>query len=57
MQSAPASVVVDTSAFIAVLMREPEAEFVASVFIDHQLIAPQSIDFEIVNALVMAFKR
>lgn len=50
-------ILIDSSAVIAVLMREPAAASVAELMLKHRLVTPASIDFEIGNSLSAMFKR
>ncbi len=44
-------IVTDTSALIAVLLDEPEADAIIRLTIDNEVVAPLSLRFEVANAL------
>ena len=51
------NIVADTNTFLAVALEEPEKRKIISLTIGHELIAPESLPFEIGNALSAMVKR
>lgn len=51
------NVVADTSAFLAVVLHEPEREALIQAVAGHELIAPEVLPYEIGNALSAMLKR
>ncbi|MCC6488188.1 MAG: type II toxin-antitoxin system VapC family toxin [Candidatus Hydrogenedentes bacterium] len=49
--------VADTSAFLAVVLDEPEREWIINQTVGQELVAPEVLPFELGNALTALFKR
>jgi len=50
-------IVVDTCAFLAVVLDEPERKRIVELTAGHELIAPETLPFEIANALTALAKK
>lgn len=49
--------VADTSAFLAVVLDEPERDWIINQTVGQELVAPEVLPFELGNALTALFKR
>jgi predicted nucleic acid-binding protein len=50
-------IVADTNTFLAVALREPEKDALATIVAGHELIAPEVLPFEVGNALSSMLKK
>jgi len=53
----PKSLILDASAWLSLLLNEPESDSFQSLFDSHTLIAPELIRYEVSNGIVMAQRR